>query len=54
MNNWLDWLDDKTQVIMALFILAIVMVFVTPEIAKAEMKVIIGGLLGVAIGKTTK
>lgn len=48
-KDFLDWFDDKTQVIIALLILGMLLVW-HPDAASAVDN-IVSGLLGVAVGK---
>ena len=51
MQILLDWLDDKTQVIIVLFVLAMTMMFLIPDAAIEYMDAIIGALAGLVVGE---
>jgi hydrogenase/urease accessory protein HupE len=48
---FLDWLDDKTQVIIALLALAIIMLWRMPTEAGQYVNAIIGALAGMVVGE---
>ena len=52
--NWFEWLDDKTQVIIAVTFLGVLLVVALPDVASGHIDAIVSGLFGVAIGKAVK
>ena len=52
--NWFEWLDDKTQVIIAVTFLGVLLMVTMPDVASDHFDAIVSGLFGVAIGKAVK
>ena len=51
MQMLLEWLDDKTQVIVVLFVIAILMILLMPDAAIQYIDAIIGALAGMVVGE---
>lgn len=52
--TWMDWADDKTQVIAAVVVLSIIAMVIAPDQAVEYLDVAFAGLFGIAIGNKIK
>ena len=48
--SWMEWMDDKTQVIIAVVGLTIVAMITMPESAANYLDAAFAGLFGIAVG----